>query len=233
MLLKSLYRMGICAAIGYSIIPTCCYKAKQRLCIPNTEEKKLYLTFDDGPDKRFTGKLLDLLNKYNIKVTFFVVARFAENNTDIIERMKQEGHLIGFHSLEHRNALCQTPKYTRDDFKQSQEIFKKLGVKIKFFRPPWGHLNIETLNCVKNYRFKTILWDVMAEDWRENTTWKEIAQKLMRRTKQGDIICLHDGRGKNDAPGRTIDALEEVLPIWISQGYKFARMDDVCIKKIV
>lgn len=233
MLIKSLCLIGICSAIGYSVIPTCLYKVKRRLNRTDVEEKKLYLTFDDGPDKRFTEALLDLLKKYNIKVTFFVVAKFAENNLDIIKRMKREGHLIGFHSLEHKNALWQTPGYTKNDFKRSQDIFKELGVNIKFFRPPWGHFNLETLNCVKKYSFKTVLWNVMAEDWRGNATWQEIAQKLINRTGNGDIICLHDGRGVNNAPGRTIDALEAVLPIWISQGYEFARMDDVCIRKIV
>ncbi|WP_202931060.1 polysaccharide deacetylase family protein [Aminipila terrae] len=166
------------------------------------------------------------MDKHKIKATFFVVAKFAEDNPQLIERMKREGHLIGFHSLEHRNALCQTPGYTKNDFNQSEHIFRHLGLNIRFFRPPWGHLNTETLACVKQYGYKTVLWNVMAEDWRGNTTWQEIAEKLKRRTRNGDIICLHDGRGKNDAPGRTIKALEDVLPLWISEGYHFARMDE-------
>lgn len=224
--IKLLCFVSICFVLAYSLIPTYWYKLKTILNRQKVNEKKLYLTFDDGPDKRFTYQLLDLLKKYNVKATFFVVAKFAKDNSKVIDRMKKEGHLIGIHSLEHKNGLWQTPKYTQKDFKQSEGTLKELGIKIKYFRPPWGHLNIQTLACVKQYGFKTVLWNVMAQDWKGNTTWQEISQKLMRRTKNGDIICLHDGRGTNEAPARTIAALEVVLPFWISEGYKFARMDE-------
>lgn len=224
--IKILCFMGICFVLAYSLIPTYWYKLKTILNRRRVNEKKLYLTFDDGPDKRFICQFLDLLNKYNVKATFFVVAKFAKANSKVIDRMKKEGHLIGLHSLEHKNGLWQTPQYIQDDFKQSDYTLKELGVKIKYFRPPWGHLNIQTLVCVKQYGFKIVMWNVMAQDWKGNTTWQEISQKLIRRTKNGDILCLHDGRGTNEAPARTIAALEVVLPLWISQGYKFARMDE-------
>lgn len=229
--------LAVFLIVSYSIVPTGYYKIKSKLSkIPkmrvnsqNSDDKVIFLTFDDGPDKRFTNQLLDLLSKYNIKASFFVVAKFAENNVEVIERMKKEGHLIGFHSLEHKNALCHSSKYTRNDFEFSQNIFENLGIKIKYFRPPWGHFNIQTLVCTKQFGFKIALWNVMAEDWKGDTTGQEIATKLIKRTKNRDVICLHDGRGTNEAPSRTIEALESVLPIWISQGYRFARINE-CYK---
>ncbi|QAT42964.1 polysaccharide deacetylase family protein [Aminipila luticellarii] len=226
MFLKSLTIFLFCILISYSILPTCVYKIKQRAERIHTQHKKLYLTFDDGPDERFTENLLDLLKRHEIRATFFSVAEFAENNPHIMERMEREGHLIGLHSSRHQNGLWQTPGHTRADFERSEEIFRRLGIRTKLFRPPWGHINAQTLACVKQYGYKIVLWDIMAEDWRGGTTWQQIAEKLLRRTQNGDIICLHDGRGKKDAPGRTIKALEEVLPVWISQGYTFARMDE-------
>ncbi|WP_312353978.1 polysaccharide deacetylase family protein [Aminipila sp.] len=226
MLIKSLCLIGICTVLSYSIFPTCWYKIKQRRNRSGRKDSKVYLTFDDGPHRQFTEKLLDLLKKYNIKASFFVVGKFAESNPDMIKRMKEEGHLIGLHSLEHKNALWQTVGYTNKDFKESEAVFNRLGMDIQFFRPPWGHFNLDTVYCAKRMGFKIAMWNVMAEDWKGNTTWQEIAAKLIRRTRAGDIICLHDGRGTNNAPERTIRALEEVLPVWISQGYQFARMDE-------
>ena len=212
--------------LGYGIIPTLGYKIINKLKSNNSSEKVIYLTFDDGPDANYTDKLLDLLKKHNIKVSFFVVARFAEENTDIIERIKAEGHLIALHSLEHRDALYQTPSYTKKDFIESIKIMHKLNIDVKYFRPPWGNTNLSTWKCVKNCGLKLILWNVMAEDWSGSTTSQKIANKLLRRTKNGDIICLHDGRGKNEAPSRTILALEQVLPIWLSEGYRFATVNE-------
>ena len=106
--------------LSYSIIPTFYYKFKGTPIVNNIDEKKfLSLTFEDGPDKKYTGELLDLLKKYNIKATFFVVAKFAEENYELIKRMEEEGHTIGLHSLEHKNALLNGPLYTNKVFKNN------------------------------------------------------------------------------------------------------------------
>ena len=75
------------------------------------------------------------------------------------------------------------------------------------------------------YGIRPMLWDVMAEDWRGDTTAAEIAYKLLTRTFDGAVICLHDGRGKNNAPARTIAALRQVLPQWLKAGYCFQTVD--------
>ena len=213
--------------LAYSIIPTYIYKFNHKLFKQDhTKDKSFYLTFDDGPSVEYTSSLLDLLKENDVRATFFVVASFAKSNPSIIKRMKDEGHIIGLHSFEHRNALYQSRNYTKYDFKRSMEIMNELGVEVKYFRPPLGHFNINTVFEIKKYNLKTVLWDVMAEDWEGNTTSKVIAKKLLERSKSGDIICLHDGRGKNEAPSRTIEALGIVLPIWKEKGYEFLTVGD-------
>lgn len=226
MLLKILIIL-IVILLFYSIIPTYFYKLKYNFKDKITsKEKVIYLTFDDGPDKIYTEKFLDLLKKHDIKATFFVVASFAKDNPEIIERMKKEEHLIGLHSFEHKNALIQSKSYTKYDFEESMKVMKELNVNVKFYRPPWGHCNMLTSGEIKKYNLKKVLWDVMAEDWQGDTTTEIIVDKLLKRSRRGSIICLHDGRGKNEAPLRTIKALEKVIPIWKSEGYKFATMED-------
>lgn len=208
----------------YSFIPA--YVNKKRFF--NKEKRKekiIYLTFDDGPSK-YTKELLELLKKYNVKATFFCVANFAKEQKEIIEKMKQEEHLIALHSLKHKNSMLQGIYETKTDLEKSLKVMKELGVNIKYYRPPWGDANLYLLKRLKKEKIKLILWNVMAEDWEGNTTEEIIANKLITRVEEGDIICLHDGRGKNEAPRRTIKALEIVIPIFLEKGYTFKTIDE-------
>lgn len=214
--------------LSYSIIPTFYYKFKGTPIVNNIDEKKfLSLTFDDGADKKYTGELLDLLKKYNIKATFFVVAKFAEENYELIKRMEEEGHTIGLHSLEHKNALLNGPLYTNKEFEESLKIMDKINVNIKSFRPPWGHLNLLTIRNLKKFNLNLVLWDVIIGDWKADITSDEISRRLLSQSKNKSIICLHDGRGKNEAPKRTIEALEKTIPVWIEEGYKFLKVGEL------
>lgn len=213
---------------SYSIIPTLYFKVKGTPIINDgISDKFLSLTFDDGPDIKYTEQLLDLLKKYNIKATFFVVGKFAEENYEIIKRMEWDGHVIGLHSLEHKNALIKGIRYTLKDFREGIKIFERLNIKVNMFRPPWGHLNIATLYNIEKYNLKLVLWDVIIGDWKSNITAEEISKRLLKESENKSIICLHDGRGENEAPKRTIKALEICIPIWIEQGYEFLTVGDL------
>jgi peptidoglycan/xylan/chitin deacetylase (PgdA/CDA1 family) len=224
MLKKAIGLLLIIGALGYGVAPTVKYRWRH-LYQKSERADTLYLTFDDGPSATYTGLLLDLLRRYQIKASFFVVASFAAAHPVLIKRMQAEGHLIGLHSLEHKNALYLGPTNTRADFKYSMDIMRRLGIKVQYYRPPWGDLNLVTVAQMQKYSLTPVFWDVMVQDWRGNTTAEVIADKLRRRTQGGDIICLHDGRGKNGAPLRTICALEQMLPLWLQQGFKFQTVD--------
>lgn len=214
--------------VVYAIVPTYLYKWAQ-IIIPakKRNEKVLFLTFDDGPDPHYTSELLDLLEQHQVPATFFTVASYAKEHPMIVERMKQEGHVVGFHSSSHRDAWTMGPTHTEKDFKDSMEIYENLGVNVHFYRPPWGRVNMCTLADVKSKQMKMVLWDVMAQDWKANTSSDVIAQKLRKRVSNGKVICLHDGRGKKEAPARTIEALKKVLPEWIKEGYRFATVEEL------
>lgn len=191
----------------------------------NGKKKVLYLTFDDGPSKEYTGHLLELLGQYDIKAAFFVVAEFAKEHPDIILRMKKEGHLIGIHSVHHQNALFRGSRFVHSDLKESIETLEHMGCRVCYYRPPWGHLNLFTLFWVRKMNLKLVFWDVMAKDWSGRETKDTIKEKLLSCVYPGAVICLHDGRGEEGAPGRTLLALKEVLPVLLKQGYSFERMD--------
>ncbi len=189
-------------------------------------DKTLFLTFDDGPDKNFTPELLDLLMKNEIKATFFVVSDFARENPQIIERMKAEGHYIALHSHKHKNPSFESPGKTKEAFGISLKVMGELGCSPEIMRPAWGTFNLMMLKLIREQNIRPVLWTVMAQDWRGNISSKEIARRLRRRTRPGSIICLHDGRGKNSAPARTIEALKQVIPEWKKQGYSFKTIEE-------
>lgn len=188
------------------------------------KNKNLYLTFDDGPSEEYTNKLLDLLIKYKVEATFFVVGEFAKNNPEIIRRMKKNNFDIGLHSLCHKNQIINMYRSSKKDFDESINILNDLWIKVEFYRPPWGCFSVFTLYFMKKYNLKGVLWSVMADDWKGNTTAKIIEEKLLKRVKNGSVICLHDGRGKNNAPIRTIEALEKFIPEMLDQGYVFKKL---------
>ena len=220
-LISVLIIIGITLFI-YSIGPTLFYKITKRNPPKNTNDKNsILLTFDDGPSKAYTNKLLDLLRTYNIQATFFVVAKQAEKQPEIIERIVRDGHTLGLHSLEHKNALIKGYLYTKYDFQESIRTIKKLGYDVTYYRPPWGHLNLFTLYYIKKYGLKLVLWNTMVGDWSKNTSVYDIKNRLLNKTKDKSVICLHDGRGSEGAPIRTIEALYTAIPELIDKGFTF------------
>lgn len=228
---------GMAAAAGlgfYSVLPTVRekypYMVRNKIAwrMEKTGEmeagkKPVFLTFDDGPGPH-TMELLDLLEQYDVKATFFIVTSFAEKYPETIERMKEEGHEIGLHSYLHKSGLFASPVFTRKTFRRSLEIMNKMDVHPTLYRAPWGEINRETVRQTDRMNLKRVYWTVMAEDWRGGQSCQVTAEKLFARVHPGDVICIHDGRGKNDAPARTIEALKMVLPVWKSMGYTFETM---------
>lgn len=217
----------IIVLVMYSLLPTYYFKYFNKKTIKSFKNKNnISLTFDDGPDKIYTEKLLDLLKQFNVKATFFVVAKSAAKNPHIIERMIKEGHLLGLHSLEHKNALLKGYFYTRKDFAESMAIMDSFDWEVDYYRPPWGHLNLFSLYFIRKYNLKLILWTVIVGDWKKSSSAASIESRVLANTKGGDFICLHDGRGSAGAPGRTIKALENVIPQLQHKGFSFTLLED-------
>lgn len=207
----------------YVIFPTYIYKIKNYFKRKKFD-KRVYLTFDDGPSD-FTPLLLDVLKKYNVKASFFCVTKSALKYKNVIKRIKKENHIIGIHSSSHQSAYLMGPIKTNNDFNLSIKNMSNLTEKVMFYRPPWGILNIFSLINIKKYNLKLVLWDIMVGDWKKNITKEKISTKLLKIIGDGAIICLHDGRGKNNAHLKTIEALDEVIPILLKKGYKFETVD--------
>lgn len=210
----------------YSILPNVYFrffsrKVMRNLSGLNFENKEISLTFDDGPDERYTPQLLDLLKQHNIKVTFFVLGEKAEKYPQLIKRMAKEGHTVGLHANKHVGAPFRSYKAMKQDFHHSIMVLKLLGITVEYYRPPWGLVNIISAKFIKKYHFKSVLWTIHASDWSARVDQAHIEKVLTEDVRAGDIILLHDGRGAEGAPQRTIDALKNALPIMKEKGFIF------------
>ncbi len=188
--------------------------------------KTLCLTFDDGMDPRYTPKLLDLLAEHHIHASFFILASTAEKYPEILQRMKQEGHTVGLHSLNHHNQILEFPHRLWQDFRKSRKIFSELGIKPTYYRPPWGHVTPLGIWLCRRYHLQMVLWTVIIGDWSKNATVEGLCHKLHAKICGSAVLCLHDGRGKNHAPMRTIGALKEMIPHWKKEGYTFETISE-------
>lgn len=216
----------VLAFVIYYVIPTVLYLYLKRPPFKLSKKKKsIILSFDDGPDERYTPELLDVLDKNNVRAVFFVVAEKALKNPDVIRQISNRGHLIGFHSLEHRDAWRKGPGYQKKDFSKGLGILKELGCKVSFYRAPWGHLNLTSLILAKRYGLRIILWTVMAQDWEKESTANRVNERLKKRVEDGSVICLHDsgcGKGAAEgAPAHTVEAVSQFLPMFKNSGFEF------------
>lgn len=219
---------GIVIYLIYTVIPDYYnHRFSKRVIKRLKSNNEIALTFDDGPDRRYTPRLLDLLKECGVKASFFVVAEKAVENQDVFFRMIEEGHSIGLHSLKHRNAWLSLPWKTQTDFSKSIKLFKEMGVNIRFFRPPWGKFNILTQYNADKHGLKTVLWTLSARDWSRFVTASDIKDAIINNIKAGDIIVLHDSNGAEGAPLRTIDALKDAIPKLKEMGYNFAALDKI------
>lgn len=219
----------LCIVITYVIVPNLYYRKFSNKIIKkvSSKEKIIALTFDDGPDPRYTLELLHVLKQNNVKCTFFVLAEKAGKYPSIIKRIEEDGHYIELHAYKHTNDIFKLPNKTEKDFSKSLRIMNGLGLKVEFFRPTWGIFNPVTFHCAKINHLKIVLWSIHAMDWSRWVTVDYIKNRLIKKVKPGDIILLHDGRGAKNSPLKTIKALKYVLPALKKNGYRFVMINEV------
>ncbi|AQZ45361.1 polysaccharide deacetylase [Paenibacillus larvae subsp. larvae] len=194
-----------------------------------TSQKLVALTFDDGPDGKYTPKILDILKQYNVKGTFYMVGTQAEKFPDVIKRIKDEGHGIGNHSWSHP----QMPKLKEPDMlsqiqKTDDAIAAAIGTPATTFRPPYGATN-KTLEAMLNQRGQSVVnWSVDTRDW-AGTPPQNMIQNVKTHTVPGGIILMHSF-GNKYVPN-TIAALPEMITYLQQNGYELVTVDQLLSAK--
>lgn len=183
--------------------------------------KQIALTFDDGPYKN-TEKVLDLLDQYNAKATFFVVGNRVEYFPETIRRMVSSGHCIGNHTYSHKRLDNLSPAQVSEQLTKTNEAVKEItgGYVPQYVRPPYGFFdhNIKTIDGMP-----MIMWTVDPGDWSLQDTGK-IAQGVIENAKDGDIVILHEQLTQS------VEATEIILQELTAQGFSFVTVDQLMDK---
>jgi peptidoglycan/xylan/chitin deacetylase (PgdA/CDA1 family) len=191
-------------------------------------ERKIGLTFDDGPDPRYTPQVLQILDEHDAKATFFVVGAQAEQFPNIVREIVAEGHEVAIHGDKHRHAWLLDPIATYRDLKAAMNTIASIsGHQMRYYRPPWGAFNIMTRAAAAHFKLTPVLWSSRAKDWYAGHYAKEIVQRVVNEAHPSGIVLCHDAGGADGAPLNTIEALPTILTELKALGYAFTTVSDI------
>ena len=188
----------------------------------STSEKVIAITFDDGPERNNTPRLLDMLKQRNIRATFFVVGNMVRSNPQLLRRMIAEGHEIGNHTVTHRTLSAMSDAGLRSELSRAhQQILAATGVPPRCMRPPGGAIrSAQKKLMLKEYGYPTILWSCDPKDWQRPGV-NVVAQRLIDGAHPGGILLAHDLHKP------TVDAMPKTLDTLLSQGYRFVTVSEL------
>ena len=191
----------------------------------DTEEKVLYLTFDAGYENGCTEKILDTLKAHNVPAAFFLVGNYMEKNADLVRRMVQEGHIVGNHTMHHKDMASLSEGEFLSELSALEELFRQVTDKElpKFYRPPQGVYSEENLKAAQKAGYKTVFWSLAYADWdNANQPSPEAAmEKLTGRIHNGAVVLLHSTSKTN------AQILDQLLTAWEDMGYRFGTLEEL------
>jgi len=190
----------------------------------NTQDKVVALTFDDGPNDRYTTKFLKILEKEKIKATFFLVGKKINKSPGVAKKIKLAGHEIGNHSYAHLDYTKLPPTKIEDDITKSQIVFyKKLGILPLIFRPPYGRLRKRDHTTVSKYFLKVVNWSLDTRDWEPTTTNGIVKDRILTYLKPGSIIICHDNNK------HSLETLPDIIREVKKRGYRFVTITELLL----
>lgn len=176
--------------------------------------RRVYLTFDDGPDAIWTPRVLECLSHAEAHATFFVVGTYAQRHPELVRRIVGEGHAIGNHTHSHAHPWRLRERRARAEVRDGTSVISDiLGFAPKYFRPPHGARRRCMIEEARSLEQELVMWDASAIDWGWLGSSKRIAKRLAR-ARDGNIILMHDSVSKHNRP----DQLLKVLPGFLAPG---------------
>ncbi len=189
------------------------------------DDKVIYLTFDCGYENGYSEHILDVLKAHNAKAAFFVTSAYIDQAPEILKRMKEEGHIVGNHTINHLNLATLSAEEVEHELLGNAELFKEAtGYDMDcYVRPPEGAYSEKSLHITKDLGYKTIFWSIAYQDWvvdnQPGTDY--VLEQFQKYYHNGAIALIHIVSESNS------EALDSVLTYLEEQGYRFGTLDEL------
>jgi peptidoglycan/xylan/chitin deacetylase (PgdA/CDA1 family) len=177
-----------------------------------TKEKVVYLTFDDGPIPEVTPWVLDLLDNYNIRATFFCVGDNVRKHPDVYQQILDRGHRTGNHTFHHLQGLKTQAKPYLEDVEEAAPL-----IASNMFRPPHGHMRLPQFFRLRK-KYHVVMWDVVTRDYSCLQTAEQVLKNVQKYTRNGSVIVFHDSL-KAEAKMKAV--LPQAIEWLLKEGYTF------------
>lgn len=189
----------------------------------DTEEKVLSISFDAAWGSAHTEGILDILDQYDVKTTFFLVGFWAEKYPDLVAELVARGHEIGNHSATHPHMAQLSQAQIREELRKCSELVRSItGVPTTLFRPPYGEYNDDVVRVSREEGYECVQWNVDSLDWK-NLGVQDMITKCTRDVNPGDIVLFH-----NDSK-YILDALPRILEYYTQAGYKIVPVSQLLL----
>jgi peptidoglycan-N-acetylglucosamine deacetylase len=189
----------------------------------NEDLKQVALTFNISWGQEKVHDILSVLDKEDVKATFFVSGEWAERHPEIVKKITEANHELGMLGYRYKSYVQQDISEVKSDLKKAQAVFNKLGYSnITLLRPPNGHFNEEVLTTADNMGYSVIYWNINPNDWKNPGT-NNIVQTVLDKTSGGDIILLH----ASDIIKQTEKALTEIIPALHKKELSFVTISEL------
>ncbi len=194
-----------------------------------TEDRRIALTFDDGPAERFTEEILDILRERNVKATFFVCGEHVDRYPEIVRRIHAEGHTLGNHTYSHPFLYFHRRAFLAREIDRTQEAIEKVvAYRPRFFRPPYGARWLGLYSVLSQRNLRLVNWSDTGYDWKLDADG--IVREALKTLGPGSIILLHDGlrsfRPREIDQSATVRALPAIIDGARKAGLQFAPLSE-------
>ncbi len=164
------------------------------IAMGSKDSKNVYLTFDMGYEAGYTAKILDTLKANKVPACFFITAHYLNTQPDLVQRMIDEGHIVGNHTVNHKSLPALSDEEVKEEIqKLHTAVFEKTGYEMKYIRPPKGEYSQRVLDLSKKMGYTTVMWSLAYDDWEENKQGREEygKKKILDNIHPGAVILLH------------------------------------------
>lgn len=204
-----------------------------RTVIAGSDIEEVALTFDDGPNDPYTQRLLDLLARYQVRATFFLIGAFVRQRPEVARAIRQAGHLLGNHTMSHPSLVWEWPWRVREELAGcNSAIEDATGEAVKWFRPPFGARRPDVLHAAEELGLTPVMWNAWGHDWdaAQPETVTALVQSGIRRNQyrqRSSNVLLHDGGHGQLGTDRsvTLAATRILLESWAGSSMRLVTVD--------